>query len=112
MIGQEPQIDFAWRHASEAVVRAHSLAVENPVVIQASGKEFLFGFPGAVQLIVSETRPEGLKHELKLCRNEQGQFFIRRHNRTRIFRLVGMPKPALNTVWELYLAGLNIHFMK
>ena len=112
MIGQEPQIDFAWRHASEAVVLAHSLAVENPVVIQASGKEFLFGFPGTVQLIVSETRPEGLKHELKLCRDEQGQFFIRRHNRTRIFRLVGMPKPALNTVWELHLIGQNIHFMK
>ncbi len=87
--GQEPLIDFAWRHVSEAVMPVHSMTIENPVII-----------------------PKGLKHELKLCRNEQGQFFIRRHNRTRIFRLVGMQKPALNTVWELYLAGLNIHFMK
>ena len=110
--GHEPLVEFARRKAFKTVSPAHSLRLENPVVVQASGKDLSLGFPGIAQLIVLDKRPENVREEVKLCRDVSGNYFLFKPSGKKAFRLAGALRHPDAISWSVYVAGLNLNFLK
>ena len=110
--GHEPLVEFARRKAFKTVSPAHSLMLENPVVVQASGKDLSLGFPGIAQLIVLDKRPENVREEVKLCRDVSGNYFLFKPSGKKAFRLAGALRHPDAISWSVYVAGLNLNFLK
>ena len=89
------------------------IAADDPVAVQAVGRDLSLGLPGSLQVLVADRRPEGYR-EMNLCRDVSGKYLIQeiRRGRRRPFRLAGSRR-----VYELhgslrdgYCIGCHRHY--
>lgn len=104
--------EFAHRRATRSVSMT-GIAAEDPVAVQAVGRDLSLGLPGSLQLLLADRRPEGYR-EMNLCRDVSGKYLIQevRRGRRRPFRLAGSRRVFDEVAWELPVLEIAIRPVK
>ena len=89
------------------------VTAEEPVAVQAAGRDLALGLPGSLLVLVADRRPEGYR-EMNLCRDVSGKYLIQemRRGRRKAFRLAGSRRVFDEVAWELPVLEITVRPLK
>lgn len=110
--GKESFASFARRRATRAI-ELPGVTAEEPVAVQAAGRDLALGLPGSLLVLVADRRPEGYR-EMNLCRDVSGKYLIQemRRGRRKAFRLAGSRRVFDEVAWELPVLEITVRPLK